>query len=66
MQPLFGTQLKFILSGPLERVIRWQRKFVVQELVCISNEAAVISVLEINVDVSRQRPIFVPNHGGAM
>ena len=34
--------------------------------VCISNEAAIVSVLEIDVDVSRQRAILIPNHGRAM
>src|SRR5258707_14384290 len=37
-----------------------------KELVCFSNEAAIIRIFEIDIDVSRKRAIFVPNHGRTM
>ncbi len=36
------------------------------QFVCLRDEATVIGVFEIDVDVSSQRTVFVPDHGGAM
>jgi hypothetical protein len=65
LQPLFSTQSQLVLSRPLKGVIGWQSQLVVQELVCISNEAAVVGVFEIDVDVPSQGAIFISNHGRA-
>src|SRR5260370_12611585 len=37
-----------------------------KELVCFSDEAAIVRIFEIEVDVSRQSTTFVPNHGRTM
>src|SRR5260370_16978875 len=37
-----------------------------KELVCFSDEAAIVRILEIDVDVSRKGAIFVPNHSRTM
>src|SRR5271155_4370217 len=59
LKTLFGAKFEFIFSRPLEGVICRQGKFVVDELVCLCDEATVIGVFEVDVDVSRQRTIFV-------
>ena len=54
LQPLLRSEFEFILSRPLESVIRGKSQFFMQQLVSLSDKAPIICVLEINVDVSSQ------------
>src|SRR6202034_4272423 len=49
LQTLLGTQFQFVLSRPSESVIRGQGEFAVKQLVCLSDKATIIGVLEIDV-----------------
>src|SRR5437899_1431268 len=65
LQTLFRAQFEFVFAGPLEAVARWQDEFLPQKLAGFVNEPAVVSGVEIEVNVPRERGIFVPNHRGA-
>src|ERR1700677_4887425 len=66
LQALLGTQFQFVLSRPLKRVICGQGEFVVEELICLCDEAPIVGVLEIDVNVASKRAIFIADHGRSM
>src|SRR5215472_12785180 len=45
----------------MEGVVRRQFELVMQKLICLRDETAIVRVLKVDVDVARKRAIFVPN-----
>src|SRR5713226_8776866 len=63
LQSLFGPQLEFILPRPLVGVTGRQRQLFSKRIVGAVDEAAVILRVQVNVNVSSERPILIANHG---
>src|SRR5713101_4256571 len=63
LQSLFGPQLEFVLPRPLVGIASWQGQLLSKRLVGAVDEAAVILRVQVNVNVSSERPILIANHG---
>src|SRR6266852_145903 len=63
LQSLFGPQLEFILPRPLVGVASRQGQLLSKRTVGTVDEAAVVLRVQVNVNVSSERPILIANHG---
>src|SRR6185312_3652259 len=62
LEPLFGAQFKLVFTGPAIGVADGQVQFLLQQIVGLVNEPAVILRLQIEIHVAGERSIFVANH----
>src|ERR1700681_310345 len=61
-QALFGTQLKFVLAGPLVGVSRRQSQFLLQQTRSLLYEAAIVARVQVDVDVASELAVFISDH----
>src|SRR5713101_8461948 len=62
LQPLFGPEFELVLAGPFVSKAGRQREFLLQQIARMSDEAAVVFRVQIDVNVAGQRAVFIADH----
>ena len=62
LQPFFGAQLKLVFAGPFVGIAGRQREFLLEQVARVRNEAAVVVRVQIDVDVTGERAVFIADH----
>src|SRR4029077_8072089 len=64
-EALSRPQLKFVFARPLVGVSGGQAQFLLQQSGSPLNEAAIVARVQVNIDITCELAVFIPDHGRA-